>query len=188
MDFYTRHPNDTRLKKKFASSTRKKERIRRSLHRTAKKIVERAKANNQAIVLERLTGIRIAHRKENGEGNGIGRRITQWPFRALRAFVLYEARWEAVSVEFVSAAYTSQTCHDCHYVNRELRSTERGWQSPDCGAILDRDLNAAINIERRGKIPCLGEVRPRVRGTDEAVRGNEQEKAPILRAEPLKLR
>ena len=39
--------------------------------------------------------------------------------------------------------------------------------------MLDRDLNAAINIERRGKIRCLGEVRPGARGIDEAVKGNE---------------
>jgi transposase len=54
--------------------------------------------------------------------------------------------------------------------------------------MLDRDLNAAINIERRGKIGCLGEVRPGARGTDEAVKGNPEgrRQQAILRAEAPK--
>jgi len=54
--------------------------------------------------------------------------------------------------------------------------------------MLDRDLNAAINIERRGKIRCLGEAHPEARDTDEAVKGNETTMAPILLAEAPKLR
>jgi transposase len=91
-----------------------------------------------------------------------------------------------VQVEFVSAAWTSKACNQCQYVNRKLKLTEREWLCPSCGAILDRDLNAAINIERHGKIPCLGEVRPGAQGKDEAVKGNGQTMAPILRAEALK--
>jgi putative transposase-like DNA-binding protein len=71
-------------------------------------------------------------------------------------------------------------------INKKLKITEKSWLCP-CGAKLDRDLNAAINIERRGKLRCLGEVRPGARGTDEAVKGNETTMAPILRAEAPKL-
>jgi len=185
-DFYEGHPHDRRLQKKFASSRREKERTRGILHRTAKQIVESSKAKGQAIVLERLKGIRYAHQKGNGEGRGKRRRINQWPFRALQAFILYKAVWAGVQVEFVSAAQTSQTCNKCSYLNRKLRLTEREWRCPSCGAILDRDLNAAVNIEGRGKIPCLGEVRPGAQGTNEAVKGNPTTPV-ILRAEALKL-
>ena len=75
--------------------------------------------------------------------------------------------------------------HVCGAINRKLKLTERSWLCP-CGAMLDRDLNAAINIERRGKIRCLGEVRPGARDTDEAMKGNETTTAPILRAEAPK--
>ena len=88
-------------------------------------------------------------------------------------------------VEYVSPAYTSKRCNVCGAINRTLKLTERSWLCP-CGAKLDRDLNAAINIERRGKIKCLGEVRPGARGRDEAVKGNEMTMAPILRAEAPK--
>ena len=185
-DFYKNHPNDQKLKKKYASSIREKERVRQLLHRAAKEIVQTAKSKRQAIVLEKLKGIRYAHNKGNWEGRGKRRRIAQWPFRVLQAFILYKASWEGVQVEFVSAAWTSRTCNKCHHINRSLKLTEREWRCPNCGTILDRDLNAAINIERRGKIPCLGEVRPGAQGTDEAVKGNPTTPV-ILRAEALKL-
>ena len=185
-EFYRRHPRDRRLKKKLAGSRREKARVRQALHRTAKEIVESARSKGQCIVLERLNGIRYAHKKGNWEGKGKRRRVSQWPFRVLQAFIVYKAAWAGVQVEFVSAAWTSQTCSRCRNVNRKLKLTEREWRCPSCGATLDRDVNAAINIERRGKIPCLGEVRPGAQGTDEAVKGNPTTPV-ILRAEALKL-
>jgi putative transposase len=183
--FFERHPHDRRLKKKFAGSRREKERVKQALHRVATLIVEKARANNEAIVLERLKGIRYAHRKGNGEGTARRRRIAMWPFRQLQAYVDYKARWAGVPLEYVSPAYTSKTCHVCGYINHKLKVTERSWLCPRCGAKLDRDPNSAINIERRGKIRCLGEAHPGARGTDEAVKGNETT-TPILRAEAPK--
>ena len=184
--FYKRHPQDRRLKEKFAGSRRERERVNQALHRVSTLIVEKARANKEAIVLERLKGIRYAHEKGNGEGKSRRRRIALWPFRQLQAFIAYKASWAGIPVEHVSPTYTSKKCSFCGSINRNLKVTDRSWLCPQCGAKLDRDLNAAINIERRGKIRCLGEVRPGARGTDEAVKGNETTQAPILRAEALK--
>ena len=156
-----------------------------ALHRVSTLIVEKARANKEAIVLERLKGIRYVHRKGNGEGTARRRRIALWPFRQFQSYIEYKAQGAGVSVEYVSAAYTSKTCHLCGFIYRELKLTERSWLCPQCGAKLDRDLNAAINIERRGKIRCLGGAHPEARGTDEAVKGNETT-TPILRAEASK--
>ena len=186
-EFSRRHPRDRRLGAKYASASRERERVRQILHRTAKQVVQAAKSKGQAIVLENLKGIRTSHRRFCRESRGRRRRISHWPFGLFQEYVTYKAAWSGVHVEFVSAAWTSQTCSNCHLVNRNLKVTEREWRCPNCGATLDRDLNAAINIERRGKTPCLGEVRPGAQGTDEAVKGNEQTRSPILRAEALKL-
>ncbi len=157
--FCSRHADDRRLKKKFAGSRREKERVKQFLHRKAKEIVEKAKRNAEVIILERLKGVRYAHRRGNGEGRAKRRRIALWPFAQLYSYIDYKAKWEGVHVEYVSPSYTSQTCHKCRFINRKLKLTEREWQCPNCGAILDRDLNAAINIERRGKMVCLPMVR-----------------------------
>lgn len=184
-EFYQRHPNDKRLKQKFAGSRREKERIKQFLHVVSKQIVEKAIKNREAIVLEWLKGIRKAHRRGSGDGRDSRRRANLWPFRQLQQRVAYKAAWAGVQVEFVNPRNTSKTCSKCGFINRKLKVTEREWQCP-CGAILDRDLNAAINIERRGKIPCLPMAQAGARGMDEAVKGNEAATAPILRAETPK--
>jgi putative transposase len=148
--------------------------------------VEKAFKNREAIVLERLTGFRKAHQKGNGKGRDSRRRANLWPFRRLQQQIAYKAAWAGVPVELVNPWNTSKECANCHYVNKKLKVTERSWLCPCCGCQLDRDLNAAVNIERRGKTPCLGEVRPGARGKDEAVKGNETT-TPILRAEAPKL-
>src|SRR5713226_9970400 len=162
-----------------------KERVSQALHRISTLIVEKARANNEAIVLERLKGIRYAHQRGNGEGTARRRRIALWPFRQLQSYIEYKARWAGVPLEYVSPAYTSKTCSVCGFLHHNLKVTDRSWLCPRCGAKLDRDPNSAINIEHRGKIRCLGEARPGARGTDEAVKGNETT-TPILRAEAPK--
>ncbi|MEO9058007.1 MAG: transposase [Ktedonobacteraceae bacterium] len=57
----------------------------------------------------------------------------------------------------VSPKYTSQMCSACGIVRKKDLS-ER-WHSCDCGAELDRDVNAAINILARGQT-LLGGTRP----------------------------
>ncbi|MDV3277295.1 MAG: RNA-guided endonuclease TnpB family protein [Nitrososphaerales archaeon] len=186
-EFYAKHPNDRRLKQKFASSRREKERVKQTLNVISKQVVEKAVKNREAIVLERLKGVRKAHKKGNGKGHDSRRRANLWPFRQLQQQIAHKAAWVGVQVEFVNPRNTSKECSNCHYVNKKLTVTERSWLCPQCGCQLDRDLNAAVNIERRGKIPCLPMVQAGARGTDEAVKGNEATTAPILRAEVPKL-
>ncbi len=45
---------------------------------------------------------------------------------------------------------SSKTCNGCGYLNRELTLADRTWTCPSCGAILDRDRNAAQNIRDEG--------------------------------------
>ena len=56
----------------------------------------------------------------------------------------YKAEWAGRSMRKVNPAYTSQTCSVCGTVRKKDLS-ER-WHSCECGAELDRDVNAAINI------------------------------------------
>ncbi|PNC11523.1 transposase [Enterobacter cloacae] len=45
---------------------------------------------------------------------------------------------------------SSKTCHCCGHKMPEMPLNKRIWQCPECGVEHDRDINAAINIERRG--------------------------------------
>lgn len=60
-----------------------------------------------------------------------------------------KAAWAGRTLLTVDPKYTSQVCSSCGHV-RQKELSER-WHSCDCGAELDRDVNAAINILERGK-------------------------------------
>ncbi len=77
-------------------------------------------------------------------------------------FCTYKAGWAGRTVVHIDPGYTSQVCSGCGAVKKKERS-ER-WHSCECGAELDRDHNAALNILRLGssqrggthvEAPCL---------------------------------
>lgn len=45
---------------------------------------------------------------------------------------------------------SSKTCHHCGYVKEDLSLDDRVWECPKCGSLIDRDLNASINILNEG--------------------------------------
>lgn len=50
---------------------------------------------------------------------------------------------------------SSKTCNKCGHIYSELQLSEREWVCSCCGAIIDRDYNAAKNIRDEG-IRILG--------------------------------
>ncbi len=65
------------------------------------------------------------------------------------------------TIHFIDRFYpSSKTCFECGYRNKELALKERAWDCPGCGTKLDRDLNAAKNIQREGASSLkVGDVR-----------------------------
>ena len=45
---------------------------------------------------------------------------------------------------------SSKTCHHCGCTNEKLSLKDRDWKCPQCGQMIDRDLNASINILNEG--------------------------------------
>ena len=45
---------------------------------------------------------------------------------------------------------SSKTCNHCGYVKKDLKLSDRIWVCPDCGTVIDRDVNAAKNILDEG--------------------------------------
>ncbi len=63
----------------------------------------------------------------------------------------YKCSWHGRRFVKVSRWYpSSKTCSRCGHVLEELPLSVRAWTCPACGARHDRDLNAAVNIARKG--------------------------------------
>ena len=60
----------------------------------------------------------------------------------------YKAEWNSKKVVKIDRFFpSSQTCHICGYVNKEIKDLSvREWECPICHTHHDRDVNAAINI------------------------------------------
>ena len=59
----------------------------------------------------------------------------------------YKAEIEDKRVVKIGRFYqSSKTCCHCGYVKEDLSLKDRNWKCPRCGTVIDRDLNASINI------------------------------------------
>lgn len=107
-------------------------------HKAARELVN----TYGTIVLEKLQGANMVRNHK------LALSISDAGWGQFVQYVSYKAECAGRSVKSVDPRYTSQTCSSCGSIARKELS-ER-WHSCACGAELDRDHNAAINILRAG--------------------------------------
>ena len=77
--------------------------------------------------------------------------IQELNFGEFKRILEYKANWYGRKLIFVDRFYpSSKTCNHCGYVNKKLKLSDRQWVCPDCGEIIERDYNAALNIRDEG--------------------------------------
>jgi len=141
-------------RKRKGSSNRNKARIR--LAKTYKKINDRkqyylhAVSNslvdeNQVICMEDLNV------KGMSKNHNLAESILEMNFGEFRRMLEYKASWYNRRIVFVDRFYpSSKTCHNCGYINKSLTLKDRHWVCPQCGEVVERDYNAALNILDEG--------------------------------------
>ena len=77
--------------------------------------------------------------------------IQEMNFGEFKRMLEYKAKWYGRKIVFIDRFYpSSKTCNHCGYINKKLKSSDRQWVCPDCGEIIERDYNAALNIRDEG--------------------------------------
>lgn len=91
-----------------------------------------------------------------------GRKISDLARSEFMGILKHVASLKGKAVGLIDRFFpSSKTCFDCGYVHKDLKLSDRRWGCPKCGAIHDRDINAALNIQREGASSRrLGDVRP----------------------------
>jgi len=109
------------------------------VHQTARRLVNRygVIAVEKLNVKNMLGNQKISH--------CLAKSIADASWSMFRTVLTQKAESAAREVIAVNPAYTSQDCHSCGYQAKKKLS-ERWHHCPMCGASLDRDTNAAINI------------------------------------------
>jgi len=171
--------NDSRIRRKIASKYggRRRNRIQHLLHYSTKRIVAEALEQRQVIVLENIEGIRRLYRKGNGQGPKYRGRMNGWSFSEAQRQLEYKARWVGLPVIRLSRKETRGTSVTCPQCGERLQEDKRIGRKLWCGkcrVMMDRDVVAAINLSRRGRLRFDRSRTPRESqgGAVEAVKGN----------------
>ena len=75
--------------------------------------------------------------------------VSDASFFEVKRQLLYKAEQYGGYVQLVDRWYaSSKTCSSCDWMNKDLTLAERVFICHDCSLVIDRDLNAAINIRK----------------------------------------
>ncbi len=111
-------------------------------HQNARRLVNRF----GVIAVERLNVKGMV--KRNPKNHCLAKSISDAAWSQFRECLTSKAESASREVYAVDPAFTSQDCHQCGHRARKKLS-ERWHLCPMCGASLDRDTNAAINVLNR---------------------------------------
>lgn len=90
-------------------------------------------------------------------------------FYEFKRQMIYKGQWYGCRVMLAGRFYpSSKTCSHCGWIRNDLGLGERTFVCEACGTVMDRDLNAAINLEHlmkttgslSGSNVCGEDVRP----------------------------
>lgn len=146
--------NKQLFKKQKGSNNRNKTRIKLAkvygkisnqrntyLHQITSKLVN----ENQVICIEDLNvkGMMSNHK--------LAKSIQELSLYEFRRQLEYKCKWYGRQLIIIDRFYpSSKTCHNCGYIYKGLRLSEREWVCPHCKSKIDRDYNAAQNILDEG--------------------------------------
>jgi putative transposase len=181
--------NDIRIRRRITGKygERRKHRVQQLLHKVSKQIVESALKNKQRIVFEDIREIRRLYRKGNWQSKRYRSRMNSWPFHEIKRQIEYKAAWLGVSTVTLTKAETRGTSSRCPRCGERLQESielKRKLWCQKCREMFDRDLVAAVNIARRGRLRF---ERSKGVGVEAMVQEPSSIAPVILKVDPTKL-
>jgi putative transposase len=136
---FVKTSNIIKEEKKVRLVYRKLRNIRNNyLHQTSSAIV---KTKPSRIVMENLNVRGMMKNKH------LSKAISQQNFSKFKGYVKYKS--ELNSIDFVSADRffpSSKLCSNCGNIKKDLKLSDRTYVCSICGLVIDRDINASINL------------------------------------------
>lgn len=108
------------------------------LHKTSANIVK----NHDTVCIEDLN---ISGMIKN---HNLAQSITDAGWGMFIEMLKYKAEWSGKNILKIGRFEpSSKLCRNCGHINKELTLKDRSWICPKCNSVLDRDVNAALNIK-----------------------------------------
>ena len=108
------------------------------LHKTSSKLI----SDNQTICIEDLNV------KGMLQNHKLAQAITDVSWSSFVNMLEYKAEWYGKNILKIGRFEpSSKLCSCCGNINKELQLKDREWTCSNCNTLLDRDVNASINIK-----------------------------------------
>ena len=145
--------NDSRIRKRIFQKygrlqVNKTQSDARARYKITSRIVKTARRHNLGIALEQLRNIRRLYLKGNGKGSNYRARLDAWAYGEFQNQIEYKAKRKGLIVFKVNARNTSIKCATCG--DKMFLEEHRTLSCLNCAKRVDRDVNAAVNIMKRG--------------------------------------
>jgi putative transposase len=127
---------------------------------TLQKATTRLAQQHLTITVETLnvSGMRTAG---GARKRGLNRALADAALAQVRRMLAYKTTWYGSRLVEADRWYpSSKTCSGCGSRKPRLLLAERSYVCEPCGLVIDRDLNAAINLARLGETHTLSERSP----------------------------
>jgi putative transposase len=110
------------------------------LHQTTHKIVS---SNPKRIVME---GLNVTGMMKNRH---LSKAIAEQCFHEFVRQMEYKCEWRGIELVKADRFYpSSKTCSGCGHIKQDLKLRDRTYVCEECGLVIDRDANAAINLQK----------------------------------------
>lgn len=108
------------------------------LHKVSTQLIR----ENQTISIETLAV------KNMVKNHNLAQAISDASWSTFVTMLEYKADWYGKNILRIGRfSPSSKTCSNCGSINKELQLKDREWTCSSCSSVLDRDVNAAINIK-----------------------------------------
>lgn len=85
------------------------------------------------------------------QNHKLAKSIQELSLYEFRRQLEYKCKFYGRDLIIIDRFYSSsKTCHHCGYINKDLKLNNREWICPECGQLINRDYNAALNILDEG--------------------------------------
>ena len=87
----------------------------------------------------------------------LSRAIAECEFYYFRALLERKCREYGIQLRIVDRFYaSSKTCSRCGHIKKDLKLSDRVYECTECGLVIDRDYNAALNLRSCKKYNTAG--------------------------------
>ncbi len=82
----------------------------------------------------------------------LAKAVQEQKFAEFYRIMSYKCSWHGIKLITADRFYaSSKTCSICGSIKKDLKLSDRTYHCEKCGAVIDRDLNASVNLYQYGK-------------------------------------